>query len=591
MSVISQTKWFPIFFLIVMSIMEGCDDEKKQWTIKVSTDHEVHSPQPVPGEWSRQIKSTQVQDHRASLSRSAQEVWLTSSSRPEKQESKRNGDVAEQNKDEGGTPKIKVYVAAPKAMAPLSPNDIVKDKGKVVRPHGEKKLLISIDDSSLAKLLEDEAVTQNATLVEPESGDKSQSIVSLEVKQQQGSLPASDLSTVQASVTNSLPTSDTALEEEATSKSNGEDMNRQHVRQDLVVSPTIGIIQISQTPFPGIETIAVPDTTPAIAVTEQQEVPLNKDHVVSVQNPARVASSSDRTKIPEEDSSKINDEKHSDEHLIEDNLKEKQRVSKSLLPLPPSNFMPSLQEHDAESSSEQSGSKQVQEIDLGEETREPMPRHPHDDGTDEQKMIQVEGAVRSGFEAKRSPIGSSLRQKTKRQSRVSDAEPPSLIPTTPDTCEKGRRRLVRQQYQATITSLSQSIRQYEKRDLSHDQRLRLRDCYRRRAYTFFQLGDFSRALSDMNYVLEEWKTGDEHRSSDFFFRGQVYTAVTNSQRALEDLSKALALGLNTHEQAFAYYLRGLSYLRLRRLQPGLQDLSKGCRAEHADACDLLEKIL
>ena len=614
MSVISETKWVALIFLIVMSVIEGCDDEKKRWVTKESTDREVQSSQPVPGDFSRQDNSAKVQGQQSSSERSEQGVWDASPSTPGKPKSNRDDDFSSQSKIGDKTQLLSVHDAASKVISPLPLNNTDEDKQsdldpranfetnlkgtvyspEVVQPHFDKKLPISVDDSSLAlrEVLEDEAVTQDLSSAETEVSDESQSLVSPGENEQQVSPAKSDFLTVQGSNMNSRDLTDKVAAEDLTSMSNSEDTSNRHDMQGRVVSPAMEAFQISQTPFPGIETIALPEVSQTTEDTEQQDV-LPKAKVVSIPDPARDASLSDGTKSSKEDSWTVKHESISNEGLIEDNPKENQLVSESLLHLPPSNFVLSTKEHDVENLSEaKSKSMHAREMNPDEGIRELVPTQLHDHEKDDEKMSSSESAALPGFMgAERPSMRSTTRQKTERQSRVPNAELISMTPETLDACEKGRMRLVQRQYQAAITFLSQSIRQYQAKSLSRAQRPRLRDCYRQRAYTFFQLGDFPQALSDMNHVLEDSKASDQHRSRDFFFRGRVYTAVTDAQRAIEDLSKALALGLSTHEQAIAHYLRGLSYLWLHRLQPGLKDLSIGCRAEHAEACELLEKIL
>ncbi len=162
---------------------------------------------------------------------------------------------------------------------------------------------------------------------------------------------------------------------------------------------------------------------------------------------------------------------------------------------------------------------------------------------------------------------------------------------SPDACWQGRVQLARHQYEEALIAFSRSIRTYAKKSLGIDEFLKLQDCYRQRAYTYLQLNSPAQALTDIEQVLESSQSEDVDRPRDLFFRGRVYASMNASQPAIDDISEALRLGLGVKDQAYAFYLRGLSYLRLTRLKPGLKDLSLGCQADFSEACELLDQIL
>ncbi len=158
-------------------------------------------------------------------------------------------------------------------------------------------------------------------------------------------------------------------------------------------------------------------------------------------------------------------------------------------------------------------------------------------------------------------------------------------------CQQGREQLARHQYQEAMVLFSESIQAFQAKKVRDDEVYELQDCYRQRAYVHLQLKAPKQALSDITHVLHGVQSGNSDRSQDVFFRGRLYAIMYDSQNAIDDLSLALELGLQTKDQAYAYYLRGLSHLRLQHIDPGLRDVSEGCRQNFPEACQLLEQIL
>ena len=186
---------------------------------------------------------------------------------------------------------------------------------------------------------------------------------------------------------------------------------------------------------------------------------------------------------------------------------------------------------------------------------------------------------------------SSWAKEQKSSGRKKTSQSIVVTEESPDGCAQGRAQLARHQYQGALIAFSESIQIYLTKRLHADEFLELQDCYRQRAYTYLQLNQPTHALADIDRVLEGFQPGEINRSRDFFFRGRVYAIMNVSQHAINDLSEALELGLGIQDQAYAYYLRGLSFLRLTRLKPGLKDLSQGCQADFSEACELLDQIL
>ena len=159
-------------------------------------------------------------------------------------------------------------------------------------------------------------------------------------------------------------------------------------------------------------------------------------------------------------------------------------------------------------------------------------------------------------------------------------------------CDEGRAQLIRQQYQDALSAFSQSIQEFSVTALRDEEVLELKDCYRKRAHVFLQLNQPVQALDDINSVLKDTFLLDEgNLSKDFFFRGRIFFVLKVFQSTIDDISQALDIGLGTKDEAYAYYLRGVSYLQLQQIDLGLNDLGRACRAEFSKACELLEQIL
>ena len=199
--------------------------------------------------------------------------------------------------------------------------------------------------------------------------------------------------------------------------------------------------------------------------------------------------------------------------------------------------------------------------------------------------------IMPGFQGLKNSEASSFVKEHEGADRKAERQIITVTEDGPDGCRKGRAQLARHQYQDALSAFSQFIQANTQKGLSTDELIELQDCYRQRAYTYLQLSRPKEALSDIDYVLAEFPTDEINRSRDFFFRGRVYVIMNVSQLAIHDFSEALKLGLGREDQAYAHYLRGLSYLHLKQLDPGLKDLNKGCRADFSEACELLEQIL
>ncbi|WP_454060839.1 tetratricopeptide repeat protein [Candidatus Nitrospira salsa] len=168
----------------------------------------------------------------------------------------------------------------------------------------------------------------------------------------------------------------------------------------------------------------------------------------------------------------------------------------------------------------------------------------------------------------------------------------ALAPGQSDqACSQSHTSLTRYQSQTVLAALSRSIQTFLLTNRTTQNNLELHDCYRQRASIYFQLNDPTQAISDIDRVLQESQSVNVQRSSDLFFRGRVYASMNASQHVIDDVSEALQLGLDGLSKAHAYYLRGLSYLRLQQFDAGLKDLSLSCRDDFPKACALLEKIM
>ena len=118
----------------------------------------------------------------------------------------------------------------------------------------------------------------------------------------------------------------------------------------------------------------------------------------------------------------------------------------------------------------------------------------------------------------------------------------------------------------------------------------LRDSYRERAFAYFQLQQPRLALADITKFLE-MSAGDEVVLTDeYVLRGRVYTALERTELAITDFSEALRFNLASRSQAYIYYLRGLSFFRIKKVQLGLQDMDQSCRLRFEKACGFFEQI-
>jgi len=161
-----------------------------------------------------------------------------------------------------------------------------------------------------------------------------------------------------------------------------------------------------------------------------------------------------------------------------------------------------------------------------------------------------------------------------------------------DTCRQDHASLTRYQSQEVLASLSRKIQTLKSPDLLMNRSQELSECYRQRAFIYFQLNEPRQAILNIDQVLQKSQSGSILRPSDLLFRSRVYASMKNaSQQVIDDLSEALQLGLDGMSKAHAYYLRGLSYLRHQQFDAGLKDLSLSCRDGFPKACALLEKIM
>lgn len=97
----------------------------------------------------------------------------------------------------------------------------------------------------------------------------------------------------------------------------------------------------------------------------------------------------------------------------------------------------------------------------------------------------------------------------------------------------------------------------------------LTDGLRERASIYSHMGDFNRAVADITNVIEQEPDEPGH----YFFRGWWYLDSGNAAQAVEDLTKALALGKKNdhyHDQS-AHFFRAAALLRLKRYDEALAD--------------------
>lgn len=483
MRTVWPARWTVIFLGIVIGFVQGCDDENARWVSKSSTGHKLQATNPSSSSALRRGNVLPAQFDRPGQDQSEQKALTATAQAPQKQRLERENIPSSQRKA-GNLPQgIEVSHVALHTRAPV-PHQVKTDEEEPLGSQFPQNQNANTDRQGGAGRPPKDAsfhVDQNPTASE-------------------GKRP-----------------------------------------YDSFVFFSKESFEISQIPLPGIEAIAVPEsTTKSTATGQEQKGVQPKVHVVSIHDRGREPSvPSAEQKFPAKDSSTASNEKLSDMSLNGERPEQKNSVSGRALQLPHSNFVVT-------------------------------PHHNH-------AKNPTEAEAESTFEGG-----------AKRDSTIEQAFVPS---EALDACEKGREHAAQLQYQAAIKSFSQSIRLSLTTGFPIAQRSRLLDCYRQRAHAFFQSQDLSQALSDINRVLQDSKHDGPRRPDDFFFRGRVYAASKDARRAIEDLSTALTLGLSTHEEATAYYLRGLSNLRLRRLQAGLKDLSRGCMAKHAEACRFLEKIL
>ena len=118
----------------------------------------------------------------------------------------------------------------------------------------------------------------------------------------------------------------------------------------------------------------------------------------------------------------------------------------------------------------------------------------------------------------------------------------------------------------------------------------MRDCYRERAFAYFQLKQFRLALADVTKSLDMNTGEDVALTDEYVLRGRVYTALERTELAIADFSEALRFHLASRSQAYIYYLRGLSFFRIKKVQLGLQDMDQSCRLRFEKACGFFEQI-
>ncbi|MGB0911857.1 MAG: hypothetical protein ACPGYT_15970, partial [Nitrospirales bacterium] len=164
-------------------------------------------------------------------------------------------------------------------------------------------------------------------------------------------------------------------------------------------------------------------------------------------------------------------------------------------------------------------------------------------------------------------------------------------------CSRGREQLKQNRFQEGFLEFSQQIEASLKqnvvaqdRDESFSEKPELQDCYRQRAYALMQLKQFRPALWDMDHILQEEYSDVAQRSRDLFFRGRIYVLMGISGKAIIDFTEALRLGIEPKDKAHAYYLRGVSYIRTKRIPEGLNDVGKGCHLGYFQACEVLDKM-
>lgn len=213
---------------------------------------------------------------------------------------------------------------------------------------------------------------------------------------------------------------------------------------------------------------------------------------------------------------------------------------------------------------------------------------------DIENSILASDAPRSSLDERpqtRSLYSSKLKKVQEPSGRNGVIPSDSLDAQRHDVCRPGRTSLRQSQAHNMLAAISRSIQTYLQMDLPQSQHPNLLECFRQRGLIYFQLRDLTNALSDINQVLRTAQTEDIQQARDLFFRGRVYAKMNASRPAIDDLTNALALGMDGHRQAHAYYLRGLSQFQLQLFDSGLKDISMSCRAKFTQACQLLEKVM
>ena len=118
----------------------------------------------------------------------------------------------------------------------------------------------------------------------------------------------------------------------------------------------------------------------------------------------------------------------------------------------------------------------------------------------------------------------------------------------------------------------------------------LSESYRERAFAYFQLQQFRLALADITTFLDMNTGEDVVLTDEYVLRGRVYSALEQTELAIADFSEALRLSLASRSQAYIYYLRGLSFFQIKKVQLGLQDMDLSCGLRFEKACGFFEQI-
>lgn len=92
------------------------------------------------------------------------------------------------------------------------------------------------------------------------------------------------------------------------------------------------------------------------------------------------------------------------------------------------------------------------------------------------------------------------------------------------------------------------------------------DAFRNRALTYFYLENYEKAIKDFNTALE---LNEEPYS--LINRGYSYYLIGEPEKALQDLNKGLPL---LSKYALGYYIRSLTYLKLKKKKKACADLRK-----------------